>query len=228
MGGSAKFRTGKKIANAKMPQNDKFTEFLNMTNQEKADYLKNVFNMDFNSLPSELQAGGEVEAETQKLVYALGLNDKPTVMSKSEFDNYLKENNMSDKDIITRSVNNDKVLESWMDSDLNYVGGRGGKSFYGSGTYFAHTYGNKTQYGKYSMNAVIKKDAKIVSTDVLTNIMKSTPQEIKDVIGKMPFGKFGKKSIYALMAGYQGILDPQTKYVTIIDRSAVVVNKDIF
>ena len=47
----------------------------------------------------------DVSDATQRFTYANGLNAKPTVLSDTDFDNFLKQNNISDSQILIREVN---------------------------------------------------------------------------------------------------------------------------
>ena len=53
-------------------------------------------------LPNQLN---DVSDITQKFVFTAGLNEKPAVLSDSDFKQYMKDNGMTSADIISRSVN---------------------------------------------------------------------------------------------------------------------------
>lgn len=183
--------------------------------------------------------------KTQKFVYQAGINEKPMVLDKAEFDQYLKDKGIPNKEIIARSVNgntyknqqgydvtltSDQIQDILKYSSLTYIGGKHGGNLSGSGAYFAMTGGSSTSYGANTVVAVLNPDtAKVINRSTLASrastFMQSHPKFTKAV------GKFGDDtmSIYALAMGYNVITPNSTRgqgaYYNVIDRKALVYLK---
>jgi len=204
---------------------DKFNE---LDDYDKAVAFQEGLYINQNELPDKLKVGGE--SQTQNLVYSWGINDKPTVLSSEDFDKYLKDHNIEDLDIITRSVNamTEQCLTDWMHDDLNYISGRFGGANFGEGFYFGHNFGKSMNYGganNKTIRAVIKPDAKILKIEDLREVRDQLP---RDYIGEMLNPNNDKdKSVIAILGGYDGIIAPNG-YVNIINRSCVIVDETIF
>lgn len=188
---------------------------------------------------------------TQRFVYAAGLNAKPTVLDATAFANFMQQNNISQSEIIARSVKGaqytsgglsynltDKMVNQMLvHSKLNYIGGKVGGSAYGCGSYFAQTGGANTGYGNATITAVLNPStARVIQERQLrrmaTQYAKTHPQFAK-AVGTYTGSTWGTStqrnnmSIYALALGYNVISDgtgPGT-YYNVIDRSALVVRE---
>ena len=124
--------------------NNTVDTFKNMTDDQMAKAVSKARGVD---MPNHLN---DVKNTTQEFVYANGLNAKPTVLSKNDFNNYLKNNNISDSEVLIRevdpvrfSVNGVRysyqasdVSDMYKMSDIQYIGGKHGGSVYGYGAYF--------------------------------------------------------------------------------------------
>lgn len=194
-------------------------------------------------LPNQLN---DVSDITQKFVFAAGLNEKPAVLSDSEFKQFMKDNNMTRSDILSRSVNAPKpfknasgtlitmsaqdVTDMMMYSRLNYIGGKQGGQWLGAGTYFDHVNGRATGYGGHTVNAVLNpKTAKVIDHNTLGTraraFDRSHPQFARATGGYNGSYSGGKNNmaIYALALGYNAISE-YGGYINVIDRAALVYN----
>ena len=130
----------------------------NMTDDQLAALMNQSKTID---MPNHLNDA--VDA-TQKFVYASGANGMPTVLDDTQFSQFMKANNISQSDVMARSVggadytiNNvhvhlspDQITQMMKYSQLNYVGGKHGGNVYGSGTYFDKNGGRNTGYERRS------------------------------------------------------------------------------
>ena len=206
--------------------------FMKMSDEEKGKFISESVNKGMNRLPERLQVGGE--SRTQQLVYDLGLNDKPTVMSKVEFNKYMQDNNLTTDDLLTRSFDDANAMKDWMNADENYISGRFGGSDMGAGQYFAKTGGENSGYGNHSVNALLNPEkVKAVNFYALLNKFNSlSPEEKKPYINPKYADLFGDGmaspdvSVYALSLGYNVIT--YGDYYNIIDRSAVIICDEFF
>lgn len=234
-------------------QTSKYEKFLNMNDEEKKQFVNNAtgsliegvlvydyefgkdedgLGYDMSKLPEKLQIGGS--SETQLLVYALDLNDKPTVLDHDNFVQYVQDNGLTDEDIFTRSTHNKETLTNWIYDDLNYIGGRFGGNKYGNGTYFAQTGGTEfSKFGNNSINAVLKPNAKILDASKKWDIYNSLSETLQKAIGYWD-GGFGEPlSMMATILGYDAIRIPNgggrgKDYLCVINRSALIVDEKIF
>lgn len=130
--------------------------FKNMSDDQMAKAVNDSMGVD---MPNHLRDRKNI---TQDFVYSNGMNKKPTVLSDSDFDNYLKDHNISKGDVLIREVDpvqfsvngvnyrytHSDVSDMYKMSDIQYIGGKWGGSAYGHGAYFGQvgTTGS-THYG---------------------------------------------------------------------------------
>lgn len=163
---------------------------------------------------------------TQKFVFQAGINEKPTVLSASDFNQYLKDNNIDQNTIIARAVNGatyqnqqgytvrytaQQVQDMLKHSKLTYIGGKQGGQAYGAGAYFAMTGGSNTGYGSTTAVAVIDTSkARIIDEATLSRRalrFAQTHPKFANAVGKYSSNQGGNASIYALAMGYNVITD---------------------
>ena len=189
---------------------------------------------------------------TQEFVFQIGLNELPQVLDSTQFAQFMADNGLSQRDIMSRSVNSttytnndgtrvslsgDQINEIIRSSYLNYIGGKQGGQMIGAGTYFEVNGGSNTGYGGTTMNAVLNPNtAKVIELGTLQtraqSWARSHPQAAR-AICSFSTGRNGTASIYALCMGYNVITDTASRarglsngtYVNVIDRSAMVIRK---
>lgn len=216
--------------------------FANMNDDELANALSKSRNVD---MPNHI---ADVADRTQNFTYANGLNAKPTVLSDSDFDNFLKQNKMSDSEILIREVdgvtftsNNvrysytaNDVTDMFKTSDINYIGGKRGGQAYGAGTYFGMAGRNgSTGYasGATMMAALNPKTARVISRSNIDTQWNKFVSNKPKLASKASYLRGYDYSIKALLMGYNVITSArsgnlnkgQGEYYNVIDRSAVVV-----
>lgn len=211
--------------------------FLNMSEDELVSAYNNSRNVD---MPNHID---DISDETQKFVYANGLNKKPTVLDDTSFDNFLKQNKISDDEILIREVNgvrfNSKgvtynytandITDMFKTSDINYIGGKRGGQVYGAGTYFGMSgrYGSTGYASGATMMAILNpKTARVISDSNIDRQWSKFIQKNK----KLSNLGVTNESVKALMMGYNVITSSQGNsskkygaYYNVIDRSAIVV-----
>ena len=170
------------------------------------------------------------------------------MLFRSDFSQYMKDNNIPSNQIISRSVspityrNNDgttvkmsanDVIDMMKYSRLNYIGGKVNGQAYGAGTYFAMNGGSNTGYGGTTATAVLNPaTAKVITDRQLATraraFAQSHPQFAKAVGAYNTSFYNNNMSIYALAMGYNVIADAyggSNTYYNVIDRSALVYKK---
>lgn len=194
----------------------------------------------------------DVKDPTQAFAFQMGLNEMPQVLDVTEFAQFMRDNNIPQNEVISRTVggasytNYDGTRVNLSPTDvnditkysrLNYIGGKHGGTSYGSGTYFDMNGGGSTGYGSGSNKATMEgvlnpAKAKVISWYQLqrdvANFRVSHPKTASAI------GSFNSKnaSIYALCMGYNVITSgsksnahQRGEYYTVIDRSALVLRK---
>ena len=180
----------------------------------------------------------DVQDQTQKFVYQVGLNGAPQVMDQQQFDQFLQQNNIPRSQIMSRSVNKNgpysaqQIINTFKYSELTYIGGKQGGQASGAGTYFDMNGGGATGYGSgATMTAVYNPaTARVIDFNALRRqaaSFASSHPKFAHAVGGFTSGHNGNASIYALAMGYNAISGGPVShsYQNIIDRSAVVVLK---
>jgi hypothetical protein len=209
-----------------------YDAFKKMTDDQKADVILQVKNT---PVPTFLS-----QSDTQKVLYGLNMNDKPTLVDDSVLDT------MPGKDLF-RTVNDSKdtanrmkwnareIADQTIRGSVTRVSDSGG-SAYGRGVYFADNYYDSTAvYGQtrnnISKTAVIRAKLSPTAKTIGTRAaQQQTVQEIKSgsKLGKAisTLGLRDQTTIWALAKGYDAMVAPNGYHV-IINRSALVASKDI-
>lgn len=228
-------------AQAPTPQNtpakpDALKTLSNMSDSELAALYTASKTVD---MPNQLK---DVSDETQRFIFAAGLNEKPIVLDQNEFAKFMSDNNLRTSDLISRSVNGitytnssgttvkmtaDDVTDMMMYSRLNYIGGKHGGQALGAGTYFDHTNGRSTGYGAKTVTAVLNpKTARVISYSALGNAARqfdATHPAFARATGG--YNGWSNTSVYATAMGYN-VIQGSGGYINVIDRRALVWRKD--
>lgn len=187
----------------------------------------------------------DVADKTQRFVFQAGVNELPTVLDDAAFNQFMQDNNMTTRDILSRSTGGanytvngvtvrltpQQVTDLMKTGIYNYVGGKHGGQLYGAGTYFAKTGGRPTGYGSNGATALAVLNPKTArAIDRSTLISKATTWARSHPKFAAAVGSPSDRSnysIYALAMGYNVITDHATSpdYHNVIDRSALVYRK---
>ena len=178
----------------------------------------------------------DVPDQTQKFVYQVGLNGAPTVLDQQSFNQFMRQNGISQNQVMSRSVDSNgpysaqQIANTFKYSELNYIGGKHGGQASGAGAYFDMNGGGNTGYGLgETITAVYNpQTARVIDFHVLqrrASSFASSHPKFARAVGSFTAGHNGNASIYALAMGYNAISSgPVSRtYQNIIDRSAVVV-----
>ena len=187
----------------------------------------------------------DVDDKTQKFVFAIGMNDKPTVVDAQGFATFMVNNNIPKSQILSRSINGGQLKTSAGNSSkltakdvadmfkygrLNYIGGKIGGQAYGAGTYFDMNGGGSTGYGGGAliMGVLNPNTARVISDSKLGRLARaydlSHPQFARATGGYDTSFHNNNMSIYATVLGYN-VIKSSGGYHNVIDRSALVVLK---
>ena len=191
------------------------------------------------SMPNFLS---DVDDQTQRFVFAAGINDRPQVLDDAAFAQFMADNGIPRSQLLSRSVNPitytnndgsrvtlsaDDVIDMMKYSRLNYVGGKVGGQAYGAGTYFDMTGGRRTGYGGTTATAILNPATARVITDTqlrtqAAQFARTHPQFARAAGAYNTSFHNNNMSVYALAMGYNVIKDSSSGYHNVIDRSALI------
>ena len=214
------------VQNQSTPSGYTLADLRGMDDKTLHDFLINVQNTD---LPPFLNAN----RHTQRMVYALGMNDKPEIVSDKEFQKLVK----SGKTVMYRTVNDtqtltaDDICDMFTDGDLTYLG----DGVHGDGLYFSDNLRGSKMYGHTNpktIGAVFNGKAKPISETNLRSLydqfIKTHPQARKAFGFARNHSTHDSFSQFALSQGYNIITSRQSSnetYYTILDRSVLTMTK---
>lgn len=186
---------------AKTPSGVDYDSFMKMSDAQKFSTIQDIIKNPNIQVPDYLD-----DSETSKVLYALGMNNKPQVVSDSQLDS------MPGREIY-RTVyekgsmpppQSDEILDQIRTGDFTQLSGRGG-SAHGRALYFATDFGDSASYGTSERNAMVMRakinpNAKIVKESTIRQQMQNDPNY---AAGAVRFG--GNKDSIALYALSHGI-----------------------
>jgi len=201
-----------------------------MTDTEFAQYVAQTQKIDMpNFMPN---------ADTQRFIYAMGLNKTPEVVDTASF-------NKISGTTFYRTVNqfydskNDvgmtapQIMNQMMKGSLSRIGA----GTYGDGYYFADNKSGSSSYGRTSGNVKataqvrmkLNSNARAIDYSTLMNMYRrsknaKTIGSISDMYDNRRGGD-GSISVYALKKGYNVIRNGS--YINVIDRSAMTIENKI-
>lgn len=205
--------------------------FYDMDAQEFENYLDKVVGNDI-QMPADYFG-----MSFQKMVYDLGMNDKPTVMDSKSFDNYLKAN--PDAQVLYRGVvgnvaiSAESIAEQLKYSDGTHVGG----GYYGDGLYFSGSTFTANEYSRNSngdgaiIRAALAPDAKVISRNDLNKLYASLPsstrQKLKAAGKQSSWGNDGESHL-ALKLGFDALEGAEGDHLIILNRKALICDSQSY
>lgn len=207
----------------------------NMSDQELHDFLIDVNKTD---VPSFLN-----QIHLQRMLYAMGMNDKPEIVSQQEFDDMTVNAPFgSGMKMLYRTVNDttvngvrftsDDCCDMLTDGDLTFVG----NGIHGDGLYFSDDLSGSKAYGNHTAKtvaAVFNSKARVVDEKKLQkeydSFVKTHPQTRKALGFARSKSSHDSLSQFALIRGYNVISSKQgysgETYYTVIDRGALTMTR---
>lgn len=187
-------------AKANTPSGVDYQQFMAMSEQQRWQTIDNIISDKSIQVPAYLDASA-----TSKVMYALGMNNKPTVVSDTQLEN------MPGKDLY-RTVyekgsmpppSSEAILDQIRNGDYTQMSGAGG-SAHGRALYFARDdFSGSRYYGDGERNALmmrakINPGAKIVSEQNLINQMTTKGFSVSNSSSRDDI------ALYALSQGVDG------------------------
>ena len=153
------------------PSGVTYEQFFAMSDDDKADFVFDVINNPNIVVPDYLD-----KSATSKVMYALGMNNKPQVVSDSELDKMSGEDlYRSVYDSSKNDISGTEILDQIRYADYTQLSSSGG-SVHGRAVYFATNFEDSMYFSLYGdnpvmMRAKINPNAKIMSEKKLTNLV---------------------------------------------------------
>lgn len=214
--------------NTTTPSGKTLADVQQMDDNELHDFLISVNDTD---VPDMLNTH-----HLQRMVYALGLNSKPEIVSQKEFDDLRNSGAVQ----VWRTVDPGttqsgvpltakQVNQMFVDGDLTYLG----RGIHGDGLYFSDVKSGSLMYGMGGgrssvVTGVINKNARIISEGSLRNMydnyVNTHPRTRRALGFARSHSTSDSMSQFALLMGYNVISSYQgggETYYTVIDRSAI-------
>lgn len=204
-----------------------------MDDQQLHDFLINVNDTD---IPAFLNQ----TTHLQKMIYGLGMNDKPEIVDAATFKQLttgpgaLKPlyRTVNDTTVNGIPVTAQDICDMLIDGDTTYVG----VGIHGDGLYFSDSLSGSKAYGDSScktVGAVLNKKAKVISEKQLRslydNFVKAHPQSRKALGFARSKSYHDSMSQFALTQGYNVISSQQSSrevYYTVLDRSVLTMTRN--
>lgn len=202
---------------ANTPSGITYDQFMQMTEQQRFQVMDDIISNPNIKVPDYLDS-----SDTSKVLYGLGINNKPTVVSDAQLDA------MQGREIF-RTVyeqgtmpppSSDAILDQIRNGDYTQMSGRGG-SYHGRALYFATDFTDSTAYGQGEQNAMVMRakinpTAKIVSETNLYNQMRSKGFNPKTS------SSYDNVALYAVSQGIDGWYS--STYTMMVNRGALTAS----
>ena len=207
---------------ATTPSGVSYDQFLHMTDDEKYALMDKIVDDASIVVPDYLD-----DSPTSKIIYALGMNNKPTVVSDSALDK------IAGSDIFRTVSDTDNpppfakdILDQIRTSDYTQLSNSGG-STHGRAIYFADDFWGSQKYAKdyhsLMMRAKVKPNAKVLPETTLKTMMDNDKSFNGSKFGTLTTDNI---ALYAFSHGIDGwkYTKGSTSYTMIINRGALTVS----
>lgn len=210
---------GSKIA--KTPSGITFAQYMKMSEGQKLQTLRSILSDNSITVPNYLD-----DSATTKVIYALGMDNKPVVVSDSAFDNIPGvEMFRTVRDTNSPPPYATDILDQVRYGDYTQMSGIGG-SVFGRALYFATDFGDSQVYGHGRPSATMARakidpKAKIITDTTLDNRMSKNSAWMN-----LPNSSYDDgKALYALSHGIDGWREPRGgTYRMIVNRGAIIMS----
>lgn len=193
-----------------------------------ANFLAKVSKLDVNQYNDGY---GYYDGEYQQFSLALGLDGKPTVLSDSEFNSIVKQNNLQ---VLYRGESGDAAVDRFMNAEHSHTG----IGSYGDGYYFSTDKSTANNYATYKggingrvMKMALAPNARVITYTDLRNAMNNAGSKFTKALGHA--GKDNKtqylndgEAQFALKMGYN-VVTLGTDYHYALTRDAFIMSDNI-
>lgn len=221
---SGSSKGGANAKNKTTPSGVTYQQFMQMSVEEREQTVVDILNNDDIVVPNYLD-----DSATQKVMFALGMDGKPQLMSDAQLDKL-------PGDDLYRTVNGNKyltageIIDQIKTGDYTRLSDSGG-SAYGRGIYYANELQESLSYGYKSDAAVMRtkllSDANIVTYGALHKDMNQTDGKFFDKISKTRkrARSEDEDALFALTRGIDGWFDKGSGYQVVLNRAKIATSK---
>ena len=208
-------RRGKGNNKADTPSGVTYEQFMAMSEDDKNNIIRDIVNNSNIVVPDYLD-----KSATSKVMYALGMNNKPEVVSDSALDK-IKGRSLYRTVSDAKTISAMEILDQIRYGDYTQLSGDY-KSVYGRAIYFGSSFGASASYGGITARmarAKLNPNTKIVSD---SDLQKMVGKNV--FFQKMPGlddGNADATALTALVNGIDGWKDDISGYVMILNRKAL-------
>lgn len=209
-------------------------QFQALSNKELVDYLKNLNSRVVMPPLDELP-----ECDTQRVVYDLGLNDKPTVVSQAEFKKlkgetwYRGVHDFKDNRGTILATSDDVVNQTFYGDTTRIGAGVSGDGFYFTKhKSTADSYARNGQNGRVLQMKLDMRKVKGIDAGKLSSMFSREPIEVQRAFRNMSSigneWSTGFLSAYAVRKGYNVILRPERGFAIPITRDVMILSDSTY
>ena len=200
------------------PSGVTYDQFMQMSLDERYDLINQIATDNTIQVPKHLD-----DSITTKVMYAIGMNNKPNVVSDSELDDMFGQNYYRTVDSASRRISAKDILDQIKTSDFTRLSATGG-SLHGRALYFARDFLESASYGTKRGASVMR-----VKFDPFSNII--TEDNLLTRMGndqtfnrKVSVRTHDRRSLYALANGIDGWEDTNLGYLMLLNRGVMTAS----
>ena len=219
-GGTRSGRRSKGGASTSTPAGVTYSQFMAMGEQERYDVMDRIIGDKNIKVPNYLD-----DSITSKVMYALGLNGKPQVVSDAEFDK--REGETFYRTVRDGSITASDIINQIKTSDYTQLSNSGG-SFWGRALYFGNNFGLSAFYGAHDKNAMIMRvkinpNSKIMTSAELAR-MSINDNNYSKISKKRNLSYEDSYALYALAKGIDGWREYDTGQLMVLNRRSLITS----
>ena len=222
---------------ASTPSGVTYDQFMKMSMDERYDTMAQIIDNPDITVPDYLD-----KSVITKVMYAIGMNNKPTIVSDTELDKMkgkvISNSFAEDETVIYRGIKSaelktgKKIAEEIINGDYTQFSNTGG-SMFGRAIYFTTSFGQaeSASIDDKDKGAVVRAKVKpnaniLYMSDIKRKSYKDSSFQGK-VQTKLPQYSNDDMALYAIANGIQGWFAHGTPYVMIVDRSALNISSTV-
>lgn len=223
IGAGAPAQSAIKPAVATTPSGITHADLMQMPVGQRYSTLTQIANDPSIKVPSYLDG-----SKATKVMYALGMSGKPTVVPDAQLDSMQGYEVFRAINDAGTAITAGEIADQIRTGDYTQLSGKGG-SLHGRALYFANNYLDASLYGNGAgtrmIRAKINPSANIVTEDRLSAEMRAAGLNVGATTGGYPLSTNpDQAALFAISRGYDGWYDPDAGYDMIINRGALTMS----
>lgn len=186
--------------------NPELLKWQGQTDDKSANFLARVDRTtDLNAIQSDTNdPWGFYDNPMQKFSLQMGLNQPTTVLSETDFNNYVKQTGST---VLYRGWSGDDAINRFENSPNSHTG----NGINGDGYYYSATLSTAQGYGNIGQKAALSPNARVISVDAVNQAIANSSGKFKRSLslagstGQRSFGNNEGQAQMALKMGYNTI-----------------------